>query len=107
MNDEKNLFFPVFYSTLEITQSLSAEEFGQLVRELLASRGRKDYVPHLSAHLSIAYSFMLDSAIRVFGNSYGAHEKTRSRKNAPRELTPEEEAYAEEAFQRALERSYG
>ena len=106
MTGEKNLFIPIFYSALEFTKLLCDEEFGLLIRELLTSRGRKDYVPRLPAHLVIAYNFMLDSAIRVFGNSYGAHEKTRSRKNAPRELTPEEESYAEEAFQRALERSY-
>ena len=106
MSDEKNLFIPLFYSVRETTASLTDSEFGLLIRELLTSRGRKDYVPHLPTNLVIAYNFMLDSAIRVFGNSYGAHEKTRSRKNAPRELTPEEESYAEEAFQRALERSY-
>ena len=107
MNDEKNLFMPIFYSARETTAGLSDSEFGQLVRELLASRGRKDYVPSLASHLAIAYNFMLDSAIRVFGNSYGASQKSRTRSGSKRELTPEEEEYAEEAFRRALERSYG
>jgi len=107
MNEEKKLFIPVFYSALEITSTLSDEEFGKIVRALLASRGRKDYVPRLASHLAIAYNFMLDSAIRVFGNSYGASQKSRTRSSSKRELTPEEEEYAEEAFRRALERSYG
>ena len=107
MSEEKNLFIPIFYSARETTASLNDSEFGQLVRELLASRGRKDYVPHLSPNLVIAYNFMLDSAIRVFGNSYGSQERARSRKSAQRELTKEEEDYAEEMFLRAVERSYG
>lgn len=107
MSDEKNLFIPIFYSARETTASLDDEEFGQLIRELLASRGRKDYVPHLSANLVIAYNFMLDSAIRVFGNSYGSQEKARGKKHSQRELSPEEEAYVEETFRRAVERNYG
>ena len=107
MSEEKNLFIPIFYSARETTASLDDSEFGQLVRELLASRGRKDYVPHLSPNLVIAYNFMLDSAIRVFGNSYGSSQRSYTRKDSKRELTPEEEKYVEETFKLALERSYG
>ena len=107
MTDEKNLFIPLFYSVRETTASLTDSEFGLLIRELLTSRGRKDYVPHLPMNLVIAYNFMLDSAIRVFGNSYGSQERSRGRKSAQRELTKEEADYAEEMFLRAVERSYG
>ena len=105
MSKEKNLFFPIFYNALEICASLSDEEFGKLIRALLASGGKKDYVPQYSPHLLIAYKFMLDSAIRVFGSGSGLSEKDRVKKRSPRELTPEEEEYAEEAFKRAVERS--
>ena len=107
MTGEKNLFIPIFYSALEFTKLLCDEEFGLLIRELLTSRGRKDYVPRLPAHLVIAYNFMLDSAIRVFGNSYGSQEKYQKPKGSRRELSQEEAEYTEEAFRRALERSYG
>lgn len=109
MSEEKNLFIPIFYSARETTASLDDSEFGQLVRELLASRGRKDYVPHLSPNLVIAYNFMLDSAIRVFSNSYGSSQQrgTGTYKSSRRELTPEEADYAEEIFKRAVERNYG
>ena len=107
MSDEKNLFIPLFYSVRETTASLTDSEFGLLIRELLTSRGRKDYVPHLPTNLVIAYNFMLDSAIRVFGNSYGSQEKYQKPRGSRRELSQEEAEYTEEAFRRALERSYG
>ncbi len=107
MCEEKNLFMPIFYSALEITSALSDGEFGQIIRELLASGGKKDYVPNLPSALAIAYKFMLESAIRVFGNSYSSAGKSSKQKYSRRELSPEEADYAEEVFKRALERSSG
>lgn len=107
MSEEKKLFFPIFYNALEICASLKDEEFGKLIRVLLLSGGKRDYAPNLSPHLTIAYKFMLDSAIRVFEGSYGSSQRSRTQSRSKRELTPEEEQYIEETFQRALERSYG
>ena len=109
MNEEKRLFIPIFYSAREITSTLSNEEFGKIIRALLASGGKKDYVPNLAPHLLIAYNFMLDSAIRVFGNSYGqSQQRTGSGyKSSKRELSSEEADYADEVFDLAVRRSYG
>jgi hypothetical protein len=105
MSEEKNLFFPVFYNALEITQSLSNEEFGSIVRELLASGGKKSYEPNLHAHLKIIYNFMLDGAIRVFA---GAHDKSRWQKERkkPKDVLFRGEDDPDEILRKALERTY-
>ena len=105
MSDEKNLFFPVFYSAFEITHSLSNEEFGSVIRELLLSRGKKSYEPKLPPHLKIIYNFMLDGAIRVFA---GAYDKVRWQKDRqqPNKVLFRGEDDPDEVFKKALERSY-
>ena len=103
MTNENKLFFPLFYNTLELTKSFSDKEFGELIRELLKSEGRKEYAAKLGPELSIAYNFMLDNAVRLFD--------TYSKQKSPRKNT---KAYGreynfdpEEAFEKALARSYG
>lgn len=103
MTEEKKIFFPLFYNTLEITGSLSDAEFGLLIRELLRSRGSKTYSPALpDAKLMLSYSFMLDTAMRIF-NTYSKH-KTGSK--GQKESTREYNFDAVEAFEMALARSY-
>ena len=102
MTEENKIFFPLFYNTLELTGSLSDEEFGWLVRELLRSGGTKEYSPSLDPKLMLAYCFILDGAIRIF-NTYSKdkiHEK--SKKDNKREYSFD----PEEAFRIALARSY-
>ena len=108
MSEINKIFFPLFYSSLEITESLSDEDFGRLVRELLKSEGRKEYPAKLSPSIILAYNFMLDSAIRIFNLSFtrGARSRSVCTKTV-NEKTRLGDFDAEEAFQKALMRSYG
>ena len=104
MTEEKKIFFPLFYNTLEITESLSDAEFGLLIRELLRSRGSKTYSPSLTdAKLMLSYCFMLDTAMRIF-NTYS---KSKAGGKGPKDNTREYNFDAVEAFEMALARSYG
>ena len=108
MSEDRNLFLPLFYNTLEITESLSDAEFGVLVRELLRSRGKKEYAPRLPQNLILAYRFMMENATRVFGswrfkNSGYRNSGGKKENSAPREMGFD----PEEAFEKALERTYG
>ncbi len=103
---EKDLYMPLFYNCLDITESLSDSEFGQLVRMLLkklGGRGEPD-ISDMPRELGIAYSFMLESAMRIVGRGCNAKEKNR---NKPTEYKRYGSFDPKEAFERALERSYG
>jgi len=103
MTEENKIFFPLFYNVLELTGSLSDEEFGWLVRELLKSGGTKEYSPSLDSKLMLAYCFILDGAIRIF-NTYSRDKiQEKSKKNNKREYNFD----PDEAFRIALARSYG
>ena len=104
MTEENKIFFPLFYNALEITGSLSDAEFGCLIRELLRSRGSKTYSPSLlDAKLMLAYCFMLDTAMRIFNTYSKPKAGGKSQKEKKREYNFD----AEEAFEKALARSYG
>lgn len=102
MTETKKLFLPLFYNTLELTDGLSNEEFGKLVRELLRSTGNKEYSASLEPKLMLAYNFMLDNAIRVFTTytKKKAYSYNSKSKNKEYNFDPEE------AFQNAIARSY-
>ena len=109
MTNENKIFLPVFYSYLDLTESLSNEEFGLLLRELLRSHGEKGYSAELPASLRLAYNFMLDNAIRIF-NSNARCSSDKAAKTAVRKsnTSKHESSFdAEDAFQKALARTYG
>ena len=109
MTNENKIFLPVFYNSLELTENLSDEEFGRLLRELLRSRGERGYSANLPVHLNLAYNFMLDNAIRIFNG--GVKFRTdKGAKYAPRKnggSEPERSFDGEDAFKKALARTYG
>ena len=109
MTNENKIFLPVFYSSLELTENLSDEEFGKLLRELLRSRGERGYSANLPMHLNLAYNFMLDNAIRIFNcglkRPFDKGGKYTPRKSGTGEL--ERSFDGEDAFQKALARTYG
>ena len=108
MSEINKIFFPLFYNSLQITESLSDEEFGRLVRELLKSEGRKEYPANLTPNIILAYHFMLDDAIRIFSLSFTRGARNRSsfadKKNDKTRLGDFD---TEDSFQKALTRSYG
>ena len=107
MTEETKVFFPLFYNTLELTSSLSNEEFGVLIRELLNSRGSRDYSTSLPTNLIVPYKFMLDNAIRIFNLAYTKRAPQGKKGSTKKESERQGDFDAEEAFQKALMRSYG
>ncbi len=103
MTEEKNLFLPLFYNTLELTESLSNAEFGELVRELLRSGGKKEHAAALEPKLMLAYCFMLDGAIRIFTTYGKAKNFAPSAKTKKKEYSFDpEEAFQNDRVQGAL-----
>lgn len=109
MTNENKIFLPVFYNSLELTETLSNEEFGLLLRELLRSRGQKEYSANLPMHLRLAYNFMLDNAIRIFNMNLKYPMDKGAKGSSRKKLGTENERSfdGEEAFQKALARTYG
>jgi len=101
---DKDLYMPLFYTSLELTESLSDAEFGRVVRSLLKKLGgrgsaEEETLPQASR---IAYNFMLEGAKRIIGRQvYGKKVNNM----------PEPKRYGnfdpKAAFEKALERSYG
>ena len=110
MQENKDLYLPIFYSYLDLTKSLSDAEFGMLVRMLLTRLGSKGEpnVDALPENVKIAYGFMLDGAMRIIGR--GA-KKTNTTYTAASAEKPAPKRYGNfdprAAFERALERTYG
>lgn len=101
---EKDLYMPIFYNSLELTESLSDAEFGQLVRMLLKKLGGREEpkVNALPPAPRMAYNFMLESAERIVGRRGSeSHQKKLAEAKRHGNFDPKE------AFERALERTYG
>ena len=108
MENQNSLYFPVFYNCLEITDTLTDEEFGILLRALLKHVPEGTLPNGLPPNLLMAYRFMLDSAMWVF-NSHGkwVSGAKRSRTDNKSIWISQRNFDPEEAFQTALKRSYG
>lgn len=115
-DDLKNLYFPLFYEYLELTETLTNAEFGRLVRLLLSSVGGKLDKDEIQPKLRLPYSFMMDSAMRVFGRQKETSdrfremankrwEKEKGGKKKPHDNYSDTDP--DEAFRLALERSFG
>lgn len=101
---------PLFYNCLEFTESLSAAQFGLVVRTLLSTLGGSNTfcAENLPQDLKIAYNFMLDGARRVIEKNNKIHKpKGDNAING----APKYKRYGnfdpKEAFERAIERTYG
>ena len=99
-----SLYFPFFYNYYEITESLSDEEFGRLVRiVMLSMRGDKVEIPK---EFKVIYNFIVDGARRVFESRMQKRKKyEQNNSKKPKERSGDFDAEA--AFKKALERTYG
>lgn len=112
MSDTKNLYMPIFYNTLELTAELSDEEFGIVIRALLTKLGndlpREESMP---VKLKIAYNYMLDAAKRIIERENSGSQKSFAKKDKAEKEPFPVKRYGNfdprEAFEKALERSYG
>ena len=101
-----NLYFPFFYNYYDITESMSDEEFGRLVRiVMLSMRGDKVEIPK---EFKVIYNFIVDGARRVFESRIQKrkkYEQSKAQISKPKERCGDFDAEA--AFKKALERTYG
>ena len=65
MKEYKELYLPVFFNWFDMTEGLSDEEFGMVIRALISSELRGSAPDKLSPAARIAYAFMLDAAKRT------------------------------------------
>ena len=105
---DKDLYLPLFYSSLELTESLSDAEFGLIVRMLLTKLGGGGAVSEdsLPRALRIAYNFMLEGAERIIGRHRAGG---KANNNKPTETGKRRYGNFDPrvAFEKALERTYG
>ena len=81
MTEYKELYLPLFYNWYELTEELTNEEFGELVRALLIN-GKEGTVPdNLSKGMRIIYKLMLDSAKRAHASQRGLSQIRREAAN--------------------------
>lgn len=108
MSQEKNLYFPIFYSTYDVTAPITDEEFGMLVRALLKHAPERTRPEGFSPHMLSLYNFMLESAVRVFDSRGKSPNFEKNTEPSPRH-TAEKKGHIDydAAYQRAIERSYG
>ncbi len=114
MQEEKDLYLPIFYNTLELAAELSNEEFGIVVRRLLEKLGKRSKQDEndLPANLKITYNFMLDGALRIIGRrkvtaGIGSHRTEIAKASSEKSKKRYGNFDPKEAFEKALERSYG
>ena len=114
MKDVEKLYFPLHYKWVSIIEEISDEEFGRLIRALLAHFYWEKEPQDLPKHLQVAYRFILDAAERVLEKRERASEHSRKMATARwgdkvyyngKERIRAGNFDPEEAFQRALKRS--
>ena len=81
MTEYKELYLPVYFSWREMTEELTNEELGIIMRALLDNFADRKTPPELPAQMRIIYKFMLDSAIRTHNSQRELSEKRRESAN--------------------------
>ncbi len=108
-NNTNNAFFPLFYSHTSFLSRLSAADFGTLIIAITISNGCYPSKVPLPENLDIIYQFMVEEAGRLFDRYTPRGKKSEMLKNP--EKSEKRERYGNfdpnEAFQKALARSYG
>lgn len=107
MSDYKNLYFPLFYEWIKSAEPISDEDFGRIVRAVSRSMQGEDAVSELPSELRAICNFMINGAQRIFENSQAQSYSRAWNKKGARQESEEKREYIENAFQKALERSYG
>lgn len=107
MSQEKNLYFPIFYTACDNTDTLSDEEFGILIRALLKHGPTRTRPEDLHPLLISPYNFMLEAAVRVFDAR--GKSPNFSKNSAPPQYNAKKDTGIDydAVYERALERTYG
>ena len=81
MKEYKELYLPVFFNWFDMTEGLSDEEFGMVIRALISSELRGSAPDKLSPAARIAYAFMLDAAKRTHDGQKNLSQKRSESSN--------------------------
>ena len=81
MSDYKELYLPFYFTWRDMTEELSDEELGHLLRALLDNYSDRSVPPELPDKMRIIYKFMLDSALRTHKGQRELSEKRRESAN--------------------------
>lgn len=103
-------YFPFFFNWVDMTRMLSDGELGLLVRAM-CEHFRDGTERELPREIMTAYLFMVDGARRAVEHQKSASARAKENASARWKKEPPKNEYinfdVDEAFSRALERSYG
>ncbi len=107
MDNQNKLYFPLFYKYSNLLSALTKEELGELIYAILISCGEVPPKEALDSKLEVIYKLMVNDASRLFLKNV---KKPCGEYKGSREKQPQKMRYGdfdvEEAFQKALARSY-
>ena len=81
MSEYKEMYFPFYFSWRDMTEELSDEELGMILRALLDNFSERSVPDGLPDKMRIIYKFMLDSAVRTHKGQKELSEKRRESAN--------------------------
>ena len=81
MSEYKELYLPFYFNWRDMTEELSDEELGIILRALLDNFADRSVPDELSDKMKIIYKFMLDSAVRTHTGQRELSEKRRESAN--------------------------
>ena len=81
MTEYKEIYFPLYFNWREMTEELTDEEMGVLIRSLLDNFFERRVPVELPDKMRIIYKFMLDSALRTHKGQRELSEKRRESAN--------------------------
>lgn len=81
MSEYKELYLPFYFTWRDMTEELSDEELGIILRALLDNFADRSVPDELPDKMKIIYKFMLDSAVRTHNGQRELSEKRRESAN--------------------------
>lgn len=81
MSEYKEIYLPLYFSWREMTEELSNEELGILLRALWDNFSKREVPSDLDPKMRIIYKLLLDGAVRTLANQRELSEKRRESAN--------------------------
>ncbi len=81
MSEYKEIYLPLYFSWREMTEELSNEELGMLVRALWDNFSKREIPSDLDPKMRIIYKLLLDGAVRTLQSQRELSEKRRESAN--------------------------
>lgn len=81
MSEYKEIYLPLYFSWRDMTEELSNEELGVLVRALWDNFSKREIPSELDPKMRIIYKLLLDGAVRTLQSQRELSEKRRESAN--------------------------